>query len=352
MKLANHRASEGIALLIVMVAIFVLSVLIGAFAYSMKIETKLAMNANHEVELTWLGRSGVEYCRWVLSQACPSEPYDALNQPWAGGPGSGLCSNNLAIEHEVHLGPGFFKWKMVDLERKFNINIADDRILEQALTVVGVQAGEIPSISGAIIDWIDPDDQTHLNGTESDYYQGLPRPYYAKNGPIDDLSELLLIKGITQDMYWGSASTNHPPAAFQQVDRWGRPVEEPTYPVGLQELFTPLSAGKLNINTASATALQVIPFVDANTAAQIVQMRSGPDGVDGTDDDTPYRNVGEAGMAVNPQLVQQLQRYCDIRSRTYAVQVDAEIDGYRRTFYAVIGRNSPREVPILAFYWK
>ena len=44
----------------VMIAIFVLSVLVGAFAYSMKVETKLAMNANQETESTWSdGRSGV-----------------------------------------------------------------------------------------------------------------------------------------------------------------------------------------------------------------------------------------------------------------------------------------------------
>jgi hypothetical protein len=119
------------------------------------------------------------------------------------------------------------------------------------------------------------------------------------------------------------------------------------------ELFTPLSSGRINVNTASATVLQLIPGVDENVAAQIIQLRSGPDGADGTDDDTPFRNVGElVNAGLNRQAVQQVARWCDVRSRTFEVQVDASVGGYQRTFYAIVGRNSPRDLPVLSFYWK
>ena len=54
---------------------------------SMKIETKLARNAQADPELDWLGRSGVEVARYVVGQSMnnPNEPFDALNQFWAGG---------------------------------------------------------------------------------------------------------------------------------------------------------------------------------------------------------------------------------------------------------------------------
>jgi hypothetical protein len=51
-------------------------------------------------------------------------------------------------------------------------------------------------------------------------------------------------------------------------------------------------------------------------------------------------------------MVQQLQQFCDVRSRTFQVEVNADVGGYKRTFYAVLGRNSPRDVQILTFYWK
>jgi hypothetical protein len=47
-----------------------------------------------------------------------------------------------------------------------------------------------------------------------------------------------------------------------------------------------------------------------------------------------------------------LNQFCDTRSRTFQVQVDADVGGYKRTFYAVLGRNGPRDVQILTFYWK
>ena len=127
-------------------------------------------------------------------------------------------------------------------------------------------------------------------------------PYYCKSGPIDDLSELLLIKGITPDIYWGSTSTNHPPAAYQKKgfdhtphsskSRFANEANNVPNPVGLVELFSPYG-NKLNINTASAKTLQLLPGMDANSAQQIVEQRAGPDGVDGTDDDVPFHSVNE-----------------------------------------------------------
>jgi type II secretory pathway component PulK len=351
----RHRP-QGIALMIVMIAIFVLSVLAGGFAYSMKVETKLAMNARNEAAILGLGRSGVEYasCILGLQLMVAGEPYDSLNQKWAGGPG-GLASSNSAVAmmpmDNIPVGDGTIAIKIKDLERRMNINAANQDMLEQALTLIGVEGGAIPAISSAILDWIDPDDIEHVNGAESDYYQGLRPPYYAKNRPMDDLSELLLIRGIREqpEIY----SADYLPAAFLRVDRWGRPMEVPSYPVHLVELFTPLSSGRINVNTASATVLQLIPGVDENVAAQIIQLRSGPDGADGTDDDTPFRNVGELiNAGLNRQAVQQIARWCDVRSRTFEVQVDASVGGYQRTFYAIVGRNSPRDLPILSFYWK
>ena len=105
------RREEAIAIVIVMIAILVLAILAGGFAYSMKVETTLAMRANNEAELEWLGRSGVEYARWILAtqRTCPAEQYEALTQVWAGGAGAGPCSTNSPlgeVQKEVHLGIG------------------------------------------------------------------------------------------------------------------------------------------------------------------------------------------------------------------------------------------------------
>jgi general secretion pathway protein K len=350
---------RGIALIIVMITITVLSILTAGFAYRMKVETKLAQNANSQQELYWLGRSGVEYARYVLAlqTTVPNEPYDALNQKWAGGPGSLATAETQLADislQGIRIGSGSFSLKITDLDRKVNINIAGPEVLEQAFRLIGVDASEIDAISAAIQDWIDPDDNTHINGAESDYYQSLDPPYFAKNAPVDDLSELLFIRGITPDIFWGGVASNHPPAKFQSKFA-STPFngDEAVYPVGAHELFTPISSGRININTASSTQLQIIPGVDESIAAGIIQVRAGPDGSDGTEDDTPFQNVGELinvpGM--NQQIVGQVNRFCSVRSVAFEVLVDAEVAGYKRQFVAILGRNG-QNIDILSFYWK
>jgi general secretion pathway protein K len=360
MKIFIQNKSHGIALIIVMIAIVVLSVLAAGFAFSMKVETKLASNANSSQELLWLGYSGVELARYVLSQeaSIPGEPYDALNQYWAGGPGGPDETNSpladISLDH-YQIGDGTVSVKITDLERYANINAANPQEIQQALTLMGVDADDISVVSDSIIDWIDSDDDPRPAGAESDYYQSLTPPYYAKNAPIDDLSELLLVKGVTPAMYWGPNSTNHTPAVFQEQQKLGfvnSPFQAPDYPFGLKDLFTPISSGRININTADTNVLQMIPGVDEATAESIVQQRAGPDGVEGTDDDTPFQSVNQLVTAnLNPQFVSQLGALCTVRSYTFKVHVTAQIYNNKREFTAILFRNSPTDIEVLEFYW-
>jgi general secretion pathway protein K len=353
-----HLGERGIALIIVMISITVMALLAGGFAYSMKVETKLARNVNSEAQLEWLGRSGVEYCRWILAEQLriPGEPYDALNQVWAGGPG-GIATTNSAlmdVQNPVELGTGGFAWKITDLERKFNINSAPEPILQQALMLMGVDAGQMTSIINSILDWIDPDDNPRIQGAESDYYQGEDPPYNAKNGPIDDMSEMLLIKGITPELYWGpAASTNHLAASFQQKAKFfWQQAAGPPFSSGLVHLFTPLSSGRVNVNTASADVLQLIPGVTDIVAEAIVAARDGED--EGSGLTGPYRSVDQVRRVpeVSLEVARMLQQFCDVRSRTFQVQIDAHVGKASRRFIAVLGRNNLRDVQVLSFYWR
>ncbi len=344
-------------MIIVMLVIMVLAVLAGGFAYSMKVETRLARNSSYDAEFEWLGRSGVELARYILGQqlSITTEPYDCLSQKWAGGPrGTNEMFATISLE-DNELGSGKFSIKIIDMERKYNINMADQQALQLALTAVGVDPAEFPAITDSILDWRDADDDPHMSGTESEYYLGLTPPYRAKNGPIDDLSELLLIRGITPDMYWGSGSSNLPPAVVAPTAHARLNTKDtPTYSVGLVDLMTTVS-GRVNINTASASVFQMVPGIDQTIATGIIQARAGPDGVDGTEDDTPFQSANDLvrvpGMSQTG--VGNLQRIFDVRSYTYEVHVDVEIDGNRREMIALLRRGStPKDVQTLFTYWK
>jgi general secretion pathway protein K len=352
MKIRTRHNSDGIALIMVMCAIFVLSALAAGFTLSMKVETKLAQNANSEQQLLWLGRSGVEYARYILSQHPPGEPYDSLNQKWAGGSGSLAESNSVLSSISLDnypVGDGTVSIKIIDLERKVNINTASATTIQQALTVIGVDANDISVVSDSILDWIDSDDLPRPAGAESDYYQGLNPPYYAKNAPIDDLSELQYIKGVTFEIYSGH-SPNQPSGVFHHKLGFGTsPGQAPDYLFGLTNIFTPFSTGKININTADKNVLQMIPGVNAALADAIVKQRAGPDGVDGTEDDTPFQNVNQlaAITGLNPQ---QFGTLCDVHSFTYEVHVTAQLGDYKREYVAILARTSGTDIQVLSFY--
>lgn len=349
----------GIALIMVLIVIMVLSILAGGFAYSMKVETKLARNASHDVEMEWLGRSGMELAKYILAaelaEPGPFQGIDCLANRWAGGLGN---SNSVLAEIPLEnfpLGRGSFSLKIVDLDRKFNINTADEIILRQALILIGVDASEIPTIVDSILDWRDADDSPRASGAEGSTYKNYQPPYFAKNGPLDDLSELLLIKGVTPAMFWGSSGGG---AQFQVLNRnpfgRGSGFDEPLYAVGLVDLFTTVSGRLVNVNTASAIQLQAIPDIDESMAQGIIMTRAGMDGADGTEDDMPFRSPAELMRVpgLPPIIGQQLGRFFTVRSLVFEVTVEARIDNDMRRYVGLLRRNNPRDIQLIGFYWR
>jgi type II secretory pathway component PulK len=354
-KINSHSNRRGIALIIVMMIITVFTVLVMGFAKSMRTEVTLARNSNYDQDFDWLGRSGIEYARYILGlqMGIQNEPYDSLGQKWAGGNAS---TNEIMMDIHLEgntLGPGQFSLKIVDLERKVNINLADDIFLKQGFVLVGVDPSEIPPIVDAILDWRDPDDDPHLNGAESDYYLTLTPPRQAKNGPIDDLSELLLIKGITPEMYDGGPATHAGTGAKRGRYNFSQ-GNAGFYTNALKDIFTPLSARVVNLNTASATVLQMFQGIDDSMARAIITFRAGPDGVDGTEDDVPFRNPGELVNVpgFNRTGAGNASRYFSVRSATFEVTVTVEIDNHKRDMIAYLYRTSPKDVRLLFSYWK
>jgi Type II secretion system (T2SS), protein K len=59
-------------------------------------------------------------------------------------------------------------------------------------------------VADAILDWLDTDEEQREYGAESAYYGNLNPPYAAKNGPLETVEELLLVRGVTPLLLFGS----------------------------------------------------------------------------------------------------------------------------------------------------
>ena len=110
-----------------------------------------------------------------------------------------------------------------------NAEVLDESNLPIILENLGLDEDTANVVSDSILDWRDDNDVHRTNGAEDDYYEGLDRPYPAKDGPFDAVEELLLVRGVTREMFYGDAE----------------------FP-GLREVFTTVhSSSRVNITAVS-----------------------------------------------------------------------------------------------------
>jgi len=103
------------------------------------------------------------------------------------------------------------RYGLEDESTRLNINLlltADKALPNGGRTLLmalpGMDMIEDPeSIADAIMDWIDEDDEPREYGAEFDYYQALQPPYAPKNGPLETVEELLLVRGMTPELLFG-----------------------------------------------------------------------------------------------------------------------------------------------------
>ncbi len=350
--------THSFALIIALLAVFVLTANAAVLWYSMQVDMKLASKSQNNPQLLWLGRSGMELCKWILSTEAnvPGEPYDSLDEFWAGGPGGANETNsplaNIPKDH-YPIGDGFVDWKIIDEERYINVNTINPQLLNQVLTSMGVDANDQPTVSDSIQDWVQQGDNPRLSGAKNAYYMSLNPPYYCKEAPMDDIGELLLVKGVTMEMFTGQS----PEGAHKSAAPKGfgySPFENNGYSFGLRDVLTPYSDGRININTADANVLQCIPGIDESTAEAIIQARTTPDGSTGAvgaSGGGPFKSVGEVQRAgISGQAMQSIGQFCDVRSRTFKVIITAHYLTDSQTYIGVLWRNSPTDIRLVQFY--
>jgi len=351
MRIALAKKNRAFAVIIALVAVTVLTLLAGAFAYAMKIETKLAANTNNDEEFYWMARGGVEKACWQLAQE-GNQPFSSKKQYWADGPGDGpetntiLADRSISAMSDIPIGQGTVSFTFDELEEKINVNTADSQLLQQVLTAQGADPNAISVVSDSILDWIQPGDNPRPAGAKSEYYLGLVPSYYAKSAPIDVLEELLLIKGVTTNMYYGTPPDDNTPYPEHQLGFGHRPNQEANYKFGLHDIFTPFSTGKINLLTADEKTLECLPGLGAGSestiADKIISLR---------DSDPPIRNIGEllTQAGVDPQAIGQMSTYLDIRGSTYEVHATATIGGIAHEYTAIVCRTGAT-VQVYNFY--
>jgi len=109
---------------------------------------------------------------------------------------------------------GTLKIEVRDEQSKINASIVANEFVEKTtyykiLLQFFRNMGFTSEIPDSIHDWIDINDNPLSDGAETfDYYSTLPRPYRAKNMSLDSIEELLMIRYMTPEIYYGMGGGN------------------------------------------------------------------------------------------------------------------------------------------------
>ena len=227
MKIENHQRRShskpskpprcAMVLVIVLVVIAVLTLASYTFSELMMTEHQATRVVARQAQARALAESGAEMVRIFVQQTS-----DAISQ--AGGTYDNATQFQGVIVYDDGTSKGRGRFSVVapriengvvtgvryGLENESaRLNINALAALEQQKPGVGKQLlmalpGMDDATSDAILDWLDADDDPRPNGAESSYYSGLNPPYMPKNGPLDTIEELLLVRGVTPQLLFGA----------------------------------------------------------------------------------------------------------------------------------------------------
>ncbi|HKA61331.1 MAG TPA: hypothetical protein VKH83_02855 [Methylomirabilota bacterium] len=246
------NSERGVALIVVMLVLALLALVVTEFAYSARLEASMVRAYRDTVVARHLAEAGVQQAiREILSQS----QIGALDESgqlvfYRVLPGQTTPTRVPSLPRiRVPLGAGEFSYRITDEAARLNVNAGDQVRMNRLLDALEVDRNQRDIISDSIQDWRDGNDLHRVHGAESDYYLKLPVPYRARNANIQDESELLQIRGVTPELYYGTG---------------GRP--------GLGNLVTAVALNAVSLNAAPPPVLKAVGLSDAEVE-EVVRTR-------------------------------------------------------------------------------
>jgi len=191
------RESQGFALIMTLWVMVFLIIMVTSFALASRWAMTSTLNFKQETEAYYLALSGYDTALQYLMN--DSDQHVDL----VDGNGFFIVDReHLPLPETIELYNGEIKIRISDEQARLNMNMISQQRLRRLLDYAGIEEERQNEIVDSLTDWIDPDDLHRLNGAEDDYYGEFG--YESKDGPLDVPEEMLLIKGIDDDVYYGS----------------------------------------------------------------------------------------------------------------------------------------------------
>jgi general secretion pathway protein K len=211
----NPQGEKGMALLITIMIVTLLIIVTVQFGRSMRRERVSSANLRDNGLLEAMADSAVNVAMEILARDGKTNAFDSFFDGW-----SMVAGRDLSSLFEQ----GTLKLRISDLSGRLQVNsLVSARKGEQGADAATAQKmrdilkrlllsgnfGDIEDqqaleIVDSLTDWIDSDDRESTFGAEESYYRSLEHPYGCKNGPVSFVEELLLVKGISREILYGT----------------------------------------------------------------------------------------------------------------------------------------------------
>ncbi len=330
--LKNNR---GMALLIALTVISLIVALTIQFNKNMRQSLQTSGTQSNRIRLEAMARSGINLAMAVLNKDAQDNEYDSFHDSWAL-----LADEDLSQLFDE----GALTLKITDNSGKFQINSIVQSKTQQQTTngqQNAQQANEqeqdarnilwrllrqepfhlednaARTIIDSLIDWIDVEDGDWEQefGAETSYYQSLDTPYPCKNGPVEFIEELLLVKGITPELLFGTEKHS-----------------------GLAPLLTTQgNSGQINVNTADPLLLQALH--EDMTKEMAEDMQTYRDDENNTDKMASTTWVSE----VLPSFTgKNTLKNIIVKSNSFTISSHAQLNSTGKDIVAIVQRDNQK----------
>ena len=260
---SEFRNSRGVALLMVLWVITILTVVVLEFSFSMRTEVNITKNFKEELQLYAIAQGGVQRAiaelilkhdarAQQLRKTMKTEEVIPEKKEWVAD----------GRPYPVQFDQGECELRIMSEAGKININTISEMTLRKLIGNLGLEVEKRDVVVDSILDWRDSDDFLRINGAENDYYQSLKEPYRCKNANLDSIEELLLVKGVTPELFYGRKGTKAGEEGAKAPD------------VGLKDIFSVYAPGEqVDMNSASLPVLRAVLGLPSGVAKAILKAR-------------------------------------------------------------------------------
>ncbi len=301
------KSENGIALFLVLWVLTLLSVIVGEFCHAMRTEVNITRNFKEETQSYYIATAGVNraIAELIRNEVMPQK---------ARYPDSEEEEDEEEIRWRVntdipaiYFGDGQFEVKIGNESGKVNINRADERLLRMMLNSFDLEDSDKDVIVDSILDWRDKNSLHRLNGAEDDHYRSLPEPYECKDDDFDCIEELLLVRGVTAEIFYDGLRDMV--TVYQGEDsrykRAGRRTKR-------------ADSNKININAASLPMLRSLPQMTDDLVQDIIEYRKEDD----------FKSLTELLPIVGPDVYRAIVPYITLQTSPYfTIKSEGTVEG-------------------------